>query len=110
MVSLACSHVSVAIADIMLPFYMLTPLNIGLLWNLPSYGAVSLGEVHNWTSFATLNIDFWITTIPASGHGLAAPSRAAPPVYGDPAASSPLAQMLSNYVDAVGHAVPSEAL
>lgn len=92
-------------ADILLPFYMVTPLNVGLLWNLPSYGAVDLAASggHNWTSFATLNIDFWVTTTPAPTLP-AGPS--APSAYVDPATTSPLAHMLANYVDAVGHAAP----
>lgn len=96
-------------ADIMLPFYMVSPLNVGLLWNLPSYGAVDLdpSHGHNWTSFATLNIDFWITTTPAPAAPAPAVPASAPSAYTDPAASSPLALMLSHYVDAIGHAAPS---
>lgn len=88
-------------ADILIPFYMVSPLNVGILWNLPSYGAVDLGpHGHNWTSFATLNVDFWVTTTPA-------PVEKSSRANTDPASNSPLSLMLANYVDAVGHAAPS---
>ena len=85
-------------ADIMIPYYAASPLNVGLLWCLPSFGNVSLAAdgTHTWTSVATSNIDIWITTTPA----------APPAPTADPAAASPLALMLRNYVDAVGHAAP----
>jgi alpha-D-xyloside xylohydrolase len=87
-------------ADIMIPFYTAFPLSVGLLWALPSYGNVSLaadGHTHTWCSGATANIDVWITTTPP-----VAPS----PLNGDPAYTSPLASLLNNFVDAVGHAAP----
>jgi alpha-D-xyloside xylohydrolase len=84
-------------ADIMIPFYSAHPLGLGVLWALPSFGNVSLlPGAHTWASSATLNVDLWVTTTPA----------AAPPAGGDPAAASPRAALLSNYVDAVGHAAP----
>ena len=85
-------------ADVMIPYYAAHPLGLGVLWCLPSFGNVSLAaEGHLWSSAATLNIDFWVTTTPASP-----PQEAAE----DPAAASPLAALLSNFVDAVGHAAP----
>ena len=86
-------------ADILIPFYMAHPLGLGVLWAASSYGEVSLQPAaHNWTSYATLNIDLWLTTTPAP--------MDYPPATADPAANGPMAQMLSNYVDAVGHAPP----
>lgn len=87
-----------------MPFVMAYPLGVGILWGLPSYGSVDLGATthgaQNWTSYASENIDFWVTTTgPASEAG---PVTAAV----DPAVGGPLAQMLSSYVDSVGHAVP----
>lgn len=92
-------------ADIMIPFYSVHPLGLGLLWALPSFGAVSLSatEGHTWSSLATANIDLWITTTPTPA---AAAAAAAVAQSDDPAASSPLAALLSNFVDAVGHAAP----
>ncbi len=85
---------------------MVHPLGLGFLWNLPSYGVVDLGNstpgVHNWTSFATQNLDFWIVTTPAEPDAVVT----FPPVPIDPASTSPLAQLLSSYVEAVGHAAP----
>jgi alpha-D-xyloside xylohydrolase len=84
-------------ADILIPFYMSWPLALGVLWALPSYGNVSLlPGAHTWSSAATRNVDFWVTTTPA----VAAAAGT------DPAAAGPLAALLSNYVDAVGHAAP----
>ena len=95
-------------ADILLPFYMAHPLGLGLLWALPSYGSVSLQPTaHNWTSIATPQIDLWVTTTPAptaSDSQGASDSQLSLPV--DPAATGPMAEMLHNYVDAVGHAAP----
>ena len=85
-------------ADILIPFYMAHPLALGVLWALPSYGNVSLlPGAHTWSSAATLNVDLWVTTTPAAALAVGG---------GDPAAASPLAALLSNYVDAVGHAAP----
>ena len=88
-------------ADIVIPFFSAMPLGLGFLWNLPSYGFVDLNVngTHTWSSYATQNIDFWVSTTPASP-----PTPA--PTFGDPAATSPLASLLRNYVDAVGHATP----
>ena len=87
-------------ADILIPFYMAHPLGLGLLWAASSYGVVDLQPTaHNWTSFALLNVDFWITTTPA-------PPGVPQSHTSDPAASSPMAALLHNYVDAVGHATP----
>ena len=88
-------------ADILIPFYMSHPLGLGLLWAASSYGSVSLNpDGHNWTAFATLNIDFWITTTPAPSQKTSSSTSQ----RSDPAESGPMAYMLNNYVDAVGHA------
>ena len=86
-------------ADILIPFYMAHPLGLGVLWAQSSYGSVSLQPAaHNWTSYAALNVDLWLTTTPAPGDY--------PPAPADPAAGGPMAALLHNYVDAVGHAPP----
>lgn len=72
-------------------------LGYGFLWNLPSYGAVALTNTSlSWSSVATQNIDFWITT---TTPGIDAKQTS---IYAD---------MLSKMVDAVGHApaMPSYA-
>jgi alpha-D-xyloside xylohydrolase len=61
----------------------------GFLWNLPSYGWVNLTNAQlAWHSNATMNADFWVTTLPPTS---------------DPAVS-PHALLLHNMVDVVGHA------
>ena len=91
-------------ADILIPFYMAHPLGLGVLWAQTSYGSVSLQPAaHNWTSYATMNVDLWLTTTPAPA---LAPAADYPPAPADPAAAGPMAQLLHNYVDAVGHAPP----
>ena len=71
-------------ADAMIPWYM-SSMGFGFLWNLPSYGNVSITpEKVSWFSAASLNVDFWITTTPSSS--LSYPS------------------LLHRFVDAVGHA------
>ena len=78
---------------------MAHPLGLGILWAASSYGEVNLQpEGHNWTSYATLNVDIWLTTTPAP--------QDYPPATADPATGGPMAQLLHNYVDAVGHAPP----
>ena len=63
----------------------------GFLWNLPSSGAVSMGEAGRggmaWSSEATLGLDVWVT-VPPAGAG-AGPA----PIY-------------KQYADATGHAPP----
>jgi len=96
-------------ADILIPFYMAHPLGLGILWAATSYGAVSLNpEGHNWTAFATVNIDFWVTTTPAPAPSPQTTSSSGVGLFerSDPATSGPMAFMLNNYVDAVGHATP----
>ena len=84
-------------ADILIPFYMVHPLGLGFFWNSPSYGSLSVqGGTHVWTSSATRNVDFWVT-VPSVGQTPATP---------DPAATGPLAKMLSSYTAAVGRAIP----
>ena len=59
-----------------------------MVWNLPSYGSINITEdAIEWTSDASLNFDFWITTTNSS--------KPEGSVY---------AQLLHHYVDAVGHA------
>lgn len=85
--------------DAMVPFYAAWPVGWGFLWALPSYGEYSLmAGAHTWTSLATHCVDFWVTTTPGKF------PPAPPPA--DPAASSPLAPLLANLADAVGHAAP----
>lgn len=81
----------------MIPFYMAYPLGWGLLWALPSYGEYRLeAGGHTWGSLATHNLDFWVSTTP----------EAPAPPTSDPATSSPLAPLLANLAEAVGHAAP----
>ena len=81
---------------------MAHPLGLGVLWAASSYGEVSLQpDAHSWTSYATLNVDLWLSTTPAPGG-----DSDYPPAPEDPAAAGPMAALLANYVDAVGHAPP----
>ena len=76
--------------DVSIPWYA-SSLGYGFVWNSPAYGYVDISESSiEWFSNATMGIDMWITTTssdfnPASG-------------------VSPYSQLLSNYIDAVGHA------
>lgn len=69
----------------------MSSVGYGFLWNLPSYGNLSITpENITWFSAASQNIDFWVTTTP-------------------PAATStvsPYATLLRQFVDVVGHAPP----
>jgi alpha-D-xyloside xylohydrolase len=77
-------------SDVMIPWYA-SSLGYGFLWNSAGHGSVSLSENSlNWCSNATLGIDIWITTTSAS--------------FLPSSGRSPYADLLSNYVDAVGHA------
>jgi alpha-D-xyloside xylohydrolase len=68
-----------------IPWYV-SSRGYGVLNNVPAYGNVSVGAKSVlWGSVATLNADFWVAA-------------------SDPAAPLPLADVLSRYVDAVGHA------
>ena len=76
--------------DVSIPFYS-SSTGFGFVWNVPSYGWVNISaQRHAWYSNATMNADFWITTSP----GNPSPGRS---FYAD---------LLSNMVDAVGHASP----
>jgi alpha-D-xyloside xylohydrolase len=77
-------------ADVMIPWYA-SSLGYGFLWNNAGYGSVNLSEsALSWRSNATLGVDIWLTTTSAAF---------------DPSSGRSLfADLLSNYVDAVGHA------
>lgn len=65
------------------------------MWNLPSYGSVNVTNTEiMWKSDASLNSDIWITTTNTTAP---APGKS---VY---------ANLLNNYVDAVGHAAKMPA-
>ena len=76
--------------DVSIPFYS-SSLGYGFVWNSAAYGFVDLSEsALTWYANASLGLDVWITTTP---------------VDFDPLAGvSPYAAILSNYVNAVGHA------
>ena len=49
----------------------MSSVGYGFLWNLPSYGSVSITpENITWFSEASQNVDFWVTTIPATTKGM----------------------------------------
>lgn len=77
-------------SDVSIPWYS-SSLGYGFLWNSAGYGSATLTESSlTWTTNATLGLDLWITTTSDSF---------------DPATGrSPYADLLSQYVDAVGHA------
>ena len=77
-------------SDVSIPWYA-SSLGYGFVWNSPAYGYVNVSDASTeWFANATLGVDMWITTTS---------------VDFDPSAGvSPFAQLLSNYVDAVGHA------
>jgi len=77
-------------SDVSIPWYA-SSLGYGFVWNSPAYGYVDLSETAiTWMANATLGVDMWITTTSTDF---------------DPASGvSPYAQLLANYVDAVGHA------
>ena len=67
----------------------MSSIGYGFLWNLPSYGNLSISpENTTWFSEASQNVDFWITTPPAA------------------TSASPYATLLRQFVDVVGHAPP----
>jgi alpha-D-xyloside xylohydrolase len=79
-------------ADVSIPWYCTS--SYGFIWNSPSFGSVSISNSSvDWVSNATLTIDFWVTTTPSN------PS-------GTPTGRSPYADLLHQYADAVGHAMP----
>jgi alpha-D-xyloside xylohydrolase len=77
-------------SDVSIPWYA-SSLQYGFVWNSPAYGFVDLSETALvWMANATLGVDMWITTLPDDF------------TPGGPV--SPFTPLLSNYVDAVGHA------
>lgn len=83
--------------DVSIPWYM-SSKGYGFVWNLPSLGAVTLNQQKiEWTSASTLGVDFWITTTASDHSHRASDGHKKPSTY---------AQLLHNYVDAVGHATP----
>jgi len=66
-------------------------VQFGMLWNVPAYGSVAFGTEqpasHSWTGFNIDQADLFITTSAAGSTGMQAN-----------------ADILSHYVDAVGHA------
>ena len=76
--------------DVSIPWYA-SSLGYGFLWNSAAYGSVSISETQIvWNANATLGVDVWITTTAAN--------------FTPASGVSPYAQLLSRYVDAVGHA------
>lgn len=68
-----------------IPWYA-SSMGYGFVWNSPAYGYVNLSSTAlEWSADATLNVDFWVTVAPAGS-------------------ANPTADLLSQYVDAVGHA------
>ena len=73
-------------ADSMIPWYM-SSRGYGFLWNLPSYGNLSITPTSiTWCSAASRNVDFWVTTTPANVH------------------STSYASLLQQFVEVVGRA------
>jgi alpha-D-xyloside xylohydrolase len=60
----------------------------GFLWNMPNYGSVSFEETFtNWTAHSAKQIDYFVTTFQSNS-----------------SSNETAADIMSNYVDAVGHA------
>ena len=77
-------------ADVSIPWYS-SSLGYGFVWNSAAYGSVSITEqAITWQANATLCVDMWITTTPTD--------------FDPRSGVSPYALLLSQYVDAVGHA------
>ena len=77
-------------SDVSIPWYA-SSLGYGFVWNSPAYGYNSITEDEiTWYANATLGVDMWITTTSAG--------------FDPKSGASPYAELLSNYVDAVGHA------
>ena len=82
--------------DVSIPYYS-SSLGYGFVWNTPSLGSVSVSEqAIQWVSNATLGVDFWISTTPAS----------VDMKTNGTAQRSYLLDLMHSYVDAVGHASP----
>ena len=68
-----------------IPWYA-SSAGYGFLWNVPSYGSVNISDIGaNWSCWATLNADFWVTASSSSS-------------------ALPLADVMHAFSDAVGHA------
>jgi alpha-D-xyloside xylohydrolase len=77
-------------SDVSIPWYA-SSLGYGFLWNSPAYGSVEVSEeAITWRANASMGVDFWVTTLPAT--------------FEASSGTSPYAPLLSQYVDAVGHA------
>eukprot|EP00118_Oscarella_pearsei_P028917 m.3257 g.3257 ORF g.3257 m.3257 type:complete len:665 (+) comp9197_c0_seq1:1041-3035(+) len=76
--------------EICLPFIMgATDASVqyGLFWNMPNYGDVAfMNDAVTWSAHEAIQIDYFVTTRSSSGN-----------------ASTAAGDVLSNYVDAVGH-------
>lgn len=69
-----------------IPFYQST-IGYGFLWNLASYGHFHVGaDAISWSSNATLQIDYWVTTTAAT----------------TPNTAQPYADLMKHYVAAAG--------
>ena len=83
----------------------MSSVGYGFLWNLPSYGNLSITpENITWFSAASQNVDFWVTTTPAipSTSPYTTTSTTSTSPYAT--TTSPYANLLRQFVDAVGHA------
>ena len=75
-------------SDVTIPWYA-SSLGYGFLWDLPSFGNVSVsGDAIAWHSQASVVVDFWITTTSGTPNSTVSPFR----------------DLLKHFVDAVGHA------
>jgi alpha-D-xyloside xylohydrolase len=72
-------------SEICIPF-LTSNVGYGFLWNLPSFGGVSLdADSTTWTSVYAYQLDIWVSTYTTN-------------------TTNPTGDILSNYVDATGHA------
>ena len=79
----------------------MSSIGYGFLWNLPSYGNLSITpENITWFSAASQNVDFWLTTSPATP----STSTSSSTYTTITSSTSPYAILLRQFVDAVGHA------
>ncbi len=93
MIEAAEYHAYTGGSQILIPWFM-SSAGYGFLWNLPSYGNLTVAAAPGNTTFfteAAANVDFWVTTTPA-----------APP----PAGTSLFAPLLLQLADATGHGLP----
>jgi alpha-glucosidase (family GH31 glycosyl hydrolase) len=96
-------------SQILIPWFMSSGL-YGALWNLPSYGNLTVDRAPGATSYVTQaaeNIDMWFTTVPANATStysiLGKPEPAYPKSV---SATSPYAPLLLQLADATGHGLP----